>query len=322
MKKTITIISLLTLTFAKAQILTSDFESFTLTPNSFYKDTNSVDFSTANATFEYEWTKAFGGYWSAGFAYTNKTDTSNGTFTNLYGCAAFKGYNNSNNYLAAQDGAIIKLITPNNYVNGFWITNSTYAYKTMKNGGGPAKKFGGTSGNDADWFKVTVKGYLGGTIKTDSSVYYLADYRFANNSFDYILKSWNWVNCSNLGNVDSIVFHLSSSDTAGGFGMNNPAFFCMDNFTTNNGVGINEISLFENLKLYPNPFSSVFTVQSLGINGEITKLKITNILGIEIKIIELNSENSEIDLSDFNSGIYFAVLENKGQKKTYKIIKN
>ena len=53
-----------------------------------------------------------------------------------------------------------------------------------------AKKFGGTTGNDPDFFKVTVKGYKGGVLTTDSVPFYLADFRFANNALDYIVDSW------------------------------------------------------------------------------------------------------------------------------------
>ncbi len=316
MKKTITLLSLLSLTFAKAQVVTADFENFSLPADSFYYSAAEVDFQTSNAVFQYD----YSGYWSGGFAYTNKKDSSNGGYLNLYNCIAYNGYNNSNYYATGNDGGIIKLKSPSNFVNGFYISNTTYAWKSMKSGDIIAKKFGGPTGNDKDWFKVTIKGYLGGTIKPDSSTFYLADYRFVNNAFDYILKSWQWFDCSNLGNVDSIQFHLYSSDMTGIY-LNTPSFFSIDNFTTSQSVGINEISFFEKLNLYPNPFGSVLGVRSSGISGEITNLKIINMFGIEIKNVELKSENSEINLSDLNSGIYLAVIETKDQKKTYKIIK-
>lgn len=325
MKKTITILSLLIVTFTKAQMVTADFESFTLTPNSFYLDSiNSTDFQTTNAIFEYTWDKKFGGFWSAGYAYTNKNDSVDGSYNNLYGCKALKGYANSSKYVTGQAGGAIKLKAPSNYVNGFYVTNTTYSHKIMQIGDTAfhiAKKFGGVSGNDPDWCKIIVKGYLGGVAKPDSSTFYLADYRFANNNLDYIVKNWQWVDCSNLGNVDSIKIFMKSSDV-GAFGMNNPAFFCIDNFTTSQGVGIHELSFFDNVQLYPNPVSSKLNVQSSKFNSEITTLKIFNAIGSVIKNFELNSENSEFDLSDLNSGMYFAELSNKEQKRTYKIIKN
>ena len=57
--------------------------------------------------------------------------------------------------------------------------------------------------------------------------FYLADYRFADNSKDYIVENWEYVDLSSLGVVKSLEFSLNSSD-AGVFGMNTPAYFAMD----------------------------------------------------------------------------------------------
>ncbi|HWB64128.1 MAG TPA: DUF4465 domain-containing protein, partial [Chitinophagales bacterium] len=86
-------------------------------------------------------------------------------------------------------------------------------------------------GNDPDWFKLTVKAWYNGTLKNAAVDFYLADYRFSNNTQDYIVRDWRWVDLTSLGNVDSLAFFLSSSDT-GSFGMNTPAYYCIDNFTT------------------------------------------------------------------------------------------
>jgi len=52
----------------------------------------------------------------------------------------------------------------------------------MKNGtAGFAKKFGGTSGNDQDWFKMTAIGYNAAGDSVKSVDFYLADYRFDDN---------------------------------------------------------------------------------------------------------------------------------------------
>lgn len=325
MKKTITILLAAACNFLSAQTV-ADFESFSLPANSFYKDTNSVDFQTTNAIFQYDWDKSFGGFWSKGFSYTNKNDSTNGGFTNLYNCIAYKGYNNSNYYLSAQANGIIKLKTPShNTVDGFYVTNSTYAYKSMKNGDSFAKKFGGVSGNDPDFFKITVKGFLGGTMKSDSVEYYLADFRFSNNAFDYILRTWQWVNCSSLGVVDSIQFFMYSSDNSS-WGMNTPAFFCLDNFTTSQGVGIAEYHSFQHIKLYPNPASDIAFI-NLTAEADFTgKLKIYNATGalmkdenIEIKIGE---NNISLTLENFQNGIYFVELSGDGKKNSYKLIKN
>ncbi len=326
MKKKITLLLIALMNFTQAQSVAT-FENFSLPADSFYYNAASTDFQTTNAIFEYEWaTSTFGNYWSKGFSYTNKNDSTNGGYQNLYNCIAYKGYNNSNYYVTAQANGIIKLKTStDNVVDGFYINNSTYAYKSMKNGDMFAKKFGGTSGNDPDWFKVTVKGYYNGTMKTDSSEFYLADYRFSNNTLDYIVKGWQWVNCSNLGVVDSIQFFMYSSDNSS-FGMNTPAFFSMDNFTTSKTVGINELSIISDLKLYPNPANEIVNLQINAKQSAECAFNIYSPTGALIKnitsTIKAGNNILKVELDELNSGFYFIEVSGANTKQTIKFIKN
>ncbi|MGZ3883761.1 MAG: T9SS type A sorting domain-containing protein [Bacteroidia bacterium] len=318
MKKTITLLCFTCASlFMSAQVV-ADFESFSLPANSYYKDTTGADFQTTNAVFRYDWTTGSFPYWSGGSAYTNKHDSSNGGYANLYNCIAYMGYSNSNYYITTQDKGIIKLKAPNNYVNGFYVTNTTYAFKSMKSGDSFAKKFGGPSGNDPDWFKLTVRGYLGGILKPDSSTFYLADYRFSNNASDYIVQNWQYVNCYNLGAVDSIKFFLSSSDV-GSFGMNTPGFFSIDNFSTTQGVGINELSSSEKVRIYPNPAHDVISVQLNQSSTFEGQVKLFNSIGAEIGTLpEVKGNTITLNIAELPAGIYF--MEANG--KTVKFIKD
>lgn len=104
-------------------------------------------------------------------------------------------------------------------VDHLYVTNSTYAVLSMLNGDSFAKKFA-----DGDWFKLTVTGYNkdGGQIGTVD--FYLADYR---NGKSDIIQQWTKLDLTSLGAVNKLTFTLSSSDT-GTYGMNTPAYFCMD----------------------------------------------------------------------------------------------
>ena len=73
---------------------------------------------------------------------------------------------------------------------------------------------------------LSVIGKLDSVI-TDTVDFYLADFRFEDNSQDYIVTDWTWLDLNTLGNVTEISFAWSSSDT-GVWGMNTPAYFCMD----------------------------------------------------------------------------------------------
>ncbi|HDM77155.1 MAG TPA: DUF4465 domain-containing protein, partial [Deltaproteobacteria bacterium] len=112
-------------------------------------------------------------------------------------------------------------------ITGAYFTNTTYAYLSMRDGDAFAKKFGGDSGSDPDWFKLTITGIGESGSKTGEVDFYLADYRFDDNSKDYIVDKWTWVDLSSLGEVVALQFALSSSDS-GEWGMNTPAYFAMD----------------------------------------------------------------------------------------------
>ncbi len=214
----------------------STIETLTLSPNSYWNGstmTLGTTFNSGDAIFQNYYDTAYGGYWSDGWAYCNMKDSTTAGYTNEYSARPAGGYNGSVNYLVGKDGAKVNLGSAaiGRPVKGFYVTNGTYAAISMKDGDGFAKKFGGASKNDPDWFKLTVRKWLGGVMTNDSVTFYLADYRFTNNASDYIVKTWQWVDLSSLGNVDSLKFILSSSDM-GLYGMNTPAFFCMDNFNS------------------------------------------------------------------------------------------
>lgn len=320
MKKIITTLALsFTITFISAQIFTADFETFSLSTSSFYKDTNSVPFSTENAIFRHQWTNGTYPTWSGGFSYTNKYDSSTAGYSNLYGVKPFKGYNGSNTYIVGQNKGTIVLDTSLKSLDGFYITNTTYAYKSMKFGDGFAKKFGGATGNDADFFKVIIRGYLGGIKKNDSVAFYLADFRFSNNALDYIIDNWQWVNTSNLGKVDSVIFIMYSSDI-GQYGINTPMFFAIDNFTTDGKVTvIAERNDAAKVSLFPNPVNSFLTIMS---ESYFSKIQLTDLFGKVVYTRELNEQQALIDLSTIEKGIYFLELSSGQGSVVKKLVKN
>lgn len=310
-----------------AQTHTETFEGFSLPNNSFYKDTTVADWQTTNAIFRYDWDTTYS-YWSSGSAYTNVKDSTNGNYSNLYGCIAYNGYNNSNYYVTLQNYATIVLKSPYEIVDGFYITNTTYAAKVVKYGNMFSRAFGDTTGTGCgcpqgsypDWFKVVVRGYKNGAMLNDSVEFYLADYRFSNNSQDYIVWNWQWVDCSTLGQVDSIQFFMSSSDT-GPWGMNTPAFFSIDNFTTSGTAGIASIS--NNIsKVFPNP-----AIDKIMINTKESgnyNIKISNTLGQVVKQQSIFIDKyypANINIADLQQGHYIVEISNDNVSEKHLIIK-
>ena len=340
MKKIVTTITMMYCLAAsfntKAQI-TENFDgaTFSLTPNSYYKNTTVNDWQVSSlpsfATFRYHWDTAYGGLWGSGSAYTNVKDTSNGTYTNLYGSIT-NGAFNGNYYVASQNNAIIKMNSNALSLSGFFVTNTTFAYKTMKNGTTVARKFGDTTGTHSglpqgtypDWFKIIVRPYRGGVLLTDSVEHYLADYRAAGTVNDFIQKNWQYVFCANLPISDSILITLKSSDT-GTVGINTPGFFCMDNISVVNTVGIYELENVMNISVFPNPTSENMSLQYIA-KAEINlTIRVFDVFGKEVlsvqKQTELGSSSVALETSMLNAGIYFIEVKEGSSAKKIKFIK-
>ena len=218
-------------TFISTAQTVSTFENLTLPSDTFWDGSDGTGlFSSGNAEFVNGYN-----FFINDFGYSNMTDTVTAGFTNAFSSSNGSGYNGSTNFAVAYVSSNTKIrltgAASGKLVEGAYLTNNTYAYKSMKTGDTFAKKFGGTTGNDPDYFKLIIKGWLNGTAVANEVEFYLADFRFADNAQDYIVRDWTWVNLLPLGNVDSLQFFIESSDT-GQFGINTPTYFCLDNFTT------------------------------------------------------------------------------------------
>ena len=93
------------------------------------------------------------------------------------------------------------------------LTNTTYTALSMRDGDSFAKKFGGGTGNDPDFFLLNIQGRDASDAITGIVPFYLADYRFSNNALDYIVSQWTTVDLSSLPvNTTALTFELTSSD--------------------------------------------------------------------------------------------------------------
>jgi hypothetical protein len=202
-------------------------------------------------------------------------------------------------------------------ITGFYITNNTYAYNSMRDGDFTAKKFGGTSGNDPDWFRITIKGYWNGALKNDSVDFYLADYRSSNNANDYIIKDWTFVNTQALGNVDSVIFNLSSSDN-GIYGMNTPAYFCMDNLHVLISTDVKDMTNAV-AKVYPNPATETLFVEMK--DAAVKNILVLDAQGKLLKEVAVENEVTTISVAELPRGNYFLQWSNGTQKASLKFVK-
>ena len=177
-----------------------------------------------NNLYNVEWE-----YWE-GFACSNRTDANETGYPAQYNAIPGCGQGGSSTYAVAFVGwEIVPTVTfdPPQVLAGLYVTNNCYAFYDTRDGSPFAKKFGGPAGDDPDWFKLTVTGIDANDMPTGEIEFYLADFRFEDNGRDYILDTWAFVDLTSLGEVKSLRFALSSSDT-GDLGMNTPAYFCLD----------------------------------------------------------------------------------------------
>lgn len=170
-----------------------------------------------------------GGAFGGGFTYTNTTDISTPGFTNLSAIAAtgVKG----KVYLTAKTdqftSAQITNIQPDKFhFKGAWITNSTYAYLSIKDGNDGFTNLTKFEAND--WFKIKATGYNADGNSIGSVDFYLADYR---NGKKEIINTWKWFDWSSISNANYIKFEMSSTDSDPILGMKTPAYFCLDGIT-------------------------------------------------------------------------------------------
>jgi len=206
----------------------ANFEDLSLDANSYWNGSDgSGGFGSGGAFFRNNYN--FDWFSWDGFAYSNITDTTASGMAGQYNSIAGTGQGDSANYTVGFIGwAELPTVGFNAAaIDGLYVTNNNYAYYSMLNGDAFAKKFGGDDGNDPDWFLLTVTGKDACDVVTGTVEFYLADFRFEDNSEDYIVDTWEYVDLSSLGVITKLEFSLSSSDV-GAWGMNTPAYFAID----------------------------------------------------------------------------------------------
>lgn len=275
-------------------------------PNSYFNDTMNM--------FE-SWTP---------WAISTSRDTVNPSFTNQFSCIAGMGADSSETYAVFFSTDSANLILQNEglgkVVSGFHINNGTYPYFIIRDGNTFSTKFGGVTGDEPDYFYVSIKGYRNGAFTPDSVIFYLADYRFADNSQDYIVDEWTFVSLDTLGMVDSLNFKMYSSDS-GAFGINTPAYFMMDNLQIEDmSTGIFQPNFAQlSFKLFPNPGRDFVVLESSG-NFEL-EYALYDLQGREIRAEQVILSGQRIDISELDRGHYLLKAKSGDQRGSQIFVK-
>lgn len=263
-----------------------DFNELNLEPESYFVPSGESSFTSGPLSFLYNG-EAYS--WS-GFSYSNLSSLNGEYDHDQFASTSLAGMDgDSTNYAVAFVGSdwmggtydpipshIIVTDGSAATFSGFYINNNEMAYITMLDGSMFNKKFGGPSGNDPDWFRVKIWGIHADNTATEPIYHYLADFRYEDNSLDFITNTWKWVDLQSLGMVKELQFIMESTDS-GDFGINTPAYFCMDNLTVMEVQGpfvntpIEDISIAENASPIEIELSNHFnTSGSTTITYEVT----------------------------------------------------
>lgn len=219
----------------KSHSVTVDFESLQIPPVGYWNGSDaSGSFTVTDMKFENQYNPEWK-TWD-GFCYSQKNDFTTAGYENEYSVVDPANKNNKYAIFYPSFGNDVFASFPSGEeftIQSIDLCNSTYAALSMKNGDSYCKKFGGMSGADPDWFKVTINGYNTNGVKVSSMDVYLADFRSNDSSKDYILTKWTTFDLTSLGKVNKLSFIFSSTDN-GAYGVNTPTYLCLDNIKYKN----------------------------------------------------------------------------------------
>ena len=283
------------------------FESFDVPLDSFIAEAPNGEFASPPLRFPNSFNAAFNSF--DGWAMSSKTDTVTPGFGNQFSAITGQGADNSLTYavgyppfdgqlIIRRDGAAV-----DRQFRDLRITNTTYAYRSMLEGDDFAKQFGGPSGDDPDFFSVVFKAYKGGELLADSLEFFLADYRFDDNSLDYIIDTWTPVKLNDVFTepVDSLWISFRSSDV-GAFGINTPTYLAIDNVRLDPFVSTVRPTLLPAPYVYPNPGPGLLTIRDIRPG---TSLRVLDVYGREIRRVVVRSRLHQLDLTTAAAGVYW-----------------
>ncbi|XOV68259.1 MAG: DUF4465 domain-containing protein [Fluviicola sp.] len=305
---------------------TFDFESYTLAPESY--DNGGPTHGGADFVFtEAEsirltnfYDTAWGGYWS-GYAISNTTDITTQSVTNQYSSVTGTGAAGSANYAVYTSSGIMSAESPNTQITEFKVTNTAWTKLVMENGNQFSKVFGSPNGangqpdgtNGEDFFVLWIMA-SNDAGDLDSIDFYLADYRFADSTMDYIVDTWNTIDLTTAFSfpVTEVNFKFISSDQSFGFN-NTPEYIAIDDIKT---AGITSVASNDlpSIDVYPNPAS-----EKVYVNAPEGQLVITDLQG-NLLVNQNHMGQSTIDVSQFSSGIYVIRWSNASDSYTNRIV--
>ena len=312
--------------YGSAQTVT--FDTFDLPIDTFRNGfhTDNMPFETELADFPTTWNTDFPDfpYWSAGWAISTMTDGTTSGAGNLYSAKPGAGFEGSMTYaIGQQNSRIENIVLPDlQQCVSFYVTNTTYAHNSIRDGDMFAKKFGGDDGTDPDFFLLRTRLVNEEGIVMDSADVYLADYRFEDSSEDYILDEWVEVELANpFSLTDELQFELFSTDTAGGFGINTPLFFAFDQFSSFAcTIDTQDPDLAEAYRIFPNPVADRLYIEPAEPATGSVQIELTTITGRTVYETQLRNGQTGISTAGLAAGTYLLTIRTENRYFTERIL--
>ena len=195
--------------------------------------------------------------------------------------------------------------------------------------------------NGSSWSNVGIDGVTGlssssnGQIHKlrviDHKLYAVGVFQHADNIDAQYIASWDGMKWCGYGNgfdnrITDIVKANGTIFIGGGFWTYNTdsvlrvAKWIGGNYvdTCTISVGINELSVNNQISIYPNPTTSILNIVDENNQLQNATIEIKNYLGQSILSV---SFSNQIDISDLSSGMYFLTVRDKQSRRTAKIVK-
>jgi hypothetical protein len=281
----------------------------TLAPDEYWNGSNGntryqFDQDSYFLEMEIGWDTSWGGYWKNMWAFSRQrynAEEPSDFATQLYASKPGKGVESDGEIYAIgrQDAYLTNHRTNAQKITGFSVSNTTFAYNSMKFGDAFAKKFNAA---DKDSFVLVISAFSEGQALIEKRVY-LANFQSADTNEHYLLDTWQYVSLAEV-NADSIHFRLISSDS-GIYGINTPTYFTLD------GIDFESTATKKNqsrltLNLYPNPVISTLNISQL---ESLERVFIYNQLGQEMA--QWVRPTAPLDVQDFIPGVYMLKAHDK-----------
>jgi hypothetical protein len=212
-----------------------DFEELNLETESHWNGSDmSGSFTSGYLKFYNTYTDWGGGIGSwNGFAYANETDITTFSYENEFSAASGEGVWSSENYVVSYimgdwennyepipSVMKIDLETAPEVIPGMFISLNAYSSLYMADND--------YYSNHHHWLKLHIVAYSTTSWYATYTDIILADYRFDNPELNFKLNDWAYIDMSWAEETDSLLFYIYSSDV-GDYGVNTPAYFCIDN---------------------------------------------------------------------------------------------